>query len=250
MFCRGTYSHQTLLGMVSVFQENRVRIHVKFMFAQKTCKLFPTQTKGKHIIIIPSVCIWKRKPVWFFVFCENRQKILCIQGKQSENMLSPSAWWQHVFWLFPLNTENFLSVFTEYKESNRLSFSDANRWNNYNVFSLCLRGKQFTCFLGKHKLYMYSNPVFLEYRDHPQQCLMRICSSTKHGSNHGLPLIKCSSYFYRSTCSSNQTRQTLLNFLPVRMPKMLMSGSSRKPLRPRWRLIWWISAYAYVPKNH
>jgi hypothetical protein len=64
-----------------------------------------------------------------------------------------------------------LSVFTEYKESNRLSFSDANRWNNYNVFSLCLHGKQFTCFPGKHKCYMYSNPVFLEYRDHPQQCI-------------------------------------------------------------------------------
>ena len=31
----------TLLGMVPVFQENRVRIHVKFVFAWKTCKLFP-----------------------------------------------------------------------------------------------------------------------------------------------------------------------------------------------------------------
>ena len=38
------------------------------------------------------------------------------------------------------------------------------------MFSLCLCGKQFTCFPGKHELYMYSNPVFLEYRDHPQQC--------------------------------------------------------------------------------
>jgi len=38
------------------------------------------------------------------------------------------------------------------------------------MFSLCLRGKQFTCFPGKHELHMYSNPVFLEYRDHPQQC--------------------------------------------------------------------------------
>ena len=47
----------TLLGMVSVFQENRVRIHVKFVFAWKTCKLFPTQTKRKHNKIIPSVCI-------------------------------------------------------------------------------------------------------------------------------------------------------------------------------------------------
>jgi len=65
--------------MVSVFQENRVRIHVKFVFAWKTCKLFPTQTKRKHNKTIPSVCIWKRKPVWFFVFYKNRQKILWIQ---------------------------------------------------------------------------------------------------------------------------------------------------------------------------
>jgi len=43
------------------------------------------------------------------------------------------------------------------------------QWNNFIMFSLCLRGKQFTCFPGKHELYMYSNPVFLEYRDHPQQ---------------------------------------------------------------------------------
>jgi len=140
------------------------------MFARKTCKLFPTQTKGKHIIIIPSVCIRKRKPVWFFVFCENRQKILCIQGKQSENMLSPSAWWQYVFWLFPLNTENFLSVFTEYKESNSFPFLCENRWNNCIMFSLCLRGKQSNCFPGKHELYMFSTSVFLEYRDDPQQC--------------------------------------------------------------------------------
>jgi len=37
------------------------------------------------------------------------------------------------------------------------------------MFSLCLHGKQLDCFPGKHELYMYSNPVFLEYRDHPQQ---------------------------------------------------------------------------------
>ena len=37
------------------------------------------------------------------------------------------------------------------------------------MFSLCLHGKQSNCFPGKHELYMYSNPVFLEYRDHPQQ---------------------------------------------------------------------------------
>jgi len=49
--------HVSLLGMVSVFQENRVRIHVKFMFAWETCKLFPMQTKRKHNKIIPSVCI-------------------------------------------------------------------------------------------------------------------------------------------------------------------------------------------------
>ena len=38
------------------------------------------------------------------------------------------------------------------------------------MFSLCLHGKQSNCFPGKHELYMYSNPVFLEYRDYPQQC--------------------------------------------------------------------------------
>ena len=38
------------------------------------------------------------------------------------------------------------------------------------MFSLCFPGKQSNCFPGKHELYMYSNPVFLEYRDHPQQC--------------------------------------------------------------------------------
>jgi len=31
-----------------------------------------------------------------------------------------------------------------------------NRQNNYNMFSLCLRGKQSTCFLGKHILYMFA----------------------------------------------------------------------------------------------
>jgi len=158
-----------LLGMVSVFQENRVRIHVKFVFAWKTCKLFPMQTKRKHNKIVPSVCIRKRKPIWFFVFYKNRQKILCIQGKQTENTFSPSAWWERVFCLFPLNTENFLSVFVEYKESNSFPFLCENGWNNFIMFSLCLRGKQSNCFPGKHELYMYSNPVFLEYRDHPQQ---------------------------------------------------------------------------------
>ena len=126
----------TLLGMVSVFQENRVRIHVKLMFAWKTVRLFPTQTKRKHNKIIPSVCIWKRKPVWFFVFWKNRQKILCIQGKQRENAFSP---------------------FSEYKESNSFPFLCENGWNNFIMFSLCLRGKQSNCFPGKHELYMYSN---------------------------------------------------------------------------------------------
>ena len=41
--------------MVSVFQENRVRIHVKFVFAWKTVRLFPMQTKRKHNKIILSV---------------------------------------------------------------------------------------------------------------------------------------------------------------------------------------------------
>jgi len=53
----------TLLGMVSVFQENRVRIHVKFVFAWKTVRLFPMQTKRKHNKIIPSVFAQKWKTV-------------------------------------------------------------------------------------------------------------------------------------------------------------------------------------------
>jgi hypothetical protein len=44
-----------LLGIISVFQENRGRKHVKFVFAWKTVRLFPTQTKRKHNTIIPSV---------------------------------------------------------------------------------------------------------------------------------------------------------------------------------------------------
>jgi len=52
------------------------------------------------------------------------------------------------------------------------------------MFSLCLRGKQFTCFPGKHKLYMFSNPVFLEYRDHPQQCMYtRLFLSQRYTQN-------------------------------------------------------------------
>jgi hypothetical protein len=77
--------------MVSVFQENRVRIHVKFVFAWKTVRLFPTQTKRKHNKIIPSVIAQKWKTVWFFVFCINRQKIPWIQG---------------IFCLFMQNTKN------------------------------------------------------------------------------------------------------------------------------------------------
>jgi hypothetical protein len=49
--------------MVSVFQENRVRIHVKFVFAWKTVRLFPMQTKKKHNKIIPSVIAQKWKTV-------------------------------------------------------------------------------------------------------------------------------------------------------------------------------------------
>ena len=52
-----------LLGMVSVFQENRVRIHVKFVFAWKTVRLFPTQTKRKHNKILLSIFAQKWKTV-------------------------------------------------------------------------------------------------------------------------------------------------------------------------------------------
>jgi hypothetical protein len=52
-----------LLGIISVFQEKRGRKHVKFMFAWKTVRLFPTQTKRKHNTIIPSVFTQKWKTV-------------------------------------------------------------------------------------------------------------------------------------------------------------------------------------------
>ena len=77
------------------------------------------------------------------------------------------------------NTENFLSVFVEYKESNSFPFLCENGWNNF--ISLCLRGKQSNCFPGKHELYMYSNPVFLEYRDRPQQCRPSNIDNTRRG---------------------------------------------------------------------
>ena len=47
----------SLLGMVAVFQENSLGKHVKFVFAWKTLKQFPMQTKRKHNKIIPSVCV-------------------------------------------------------------------------------------------------------------------------------------------------------------------------------------------------
>ena len=40
----------------------------------KTCRPFSRQTKGKHVIILLSVCIQNWKTVWFFVFLENRKK--------------------------------------------------------------------------------------------------------------------------------------------------------------------------------
>ena len=55
--------NDTLLGMVTVFQENRFRKHVKSLFAGKTYRLFPRQTKGKHIILLLSICTQKWKYV-------------------------------------------------------------------------------------------------------------------------------------------------------------------------------------------
>ena len=103
--------------------------------------------------------------------------ILCILQKQTKiSLYSGETNRKHILTkclvrtCFPLNTEKFLSVFVEYKESNSFPFLCESGWNNFINFSLCLRGKQSNCFPRKHKLYMYSNPVFLEYRDHPQQC--------------------------------------------------------------------------------
>ena len=56
------------------------------------------------------------------------------------------------------NPAKTLSVSHKYKESNSFSFLYANRQNNYNMFSLCLPGKQSTCFPGKHMLYMFADP--------------------------------------------------------------------------------------------
>ena len=63
-----------LLGMVSVFKENRLRKHVKSVFALKTFRPFPTQTKEKDDKIILSVCIRKGQPVSFIAFHGNKGK--------------------------------------------------------------------------------------------------------------------------------------------------------------------------------
>jgi hypothetical protein len=59
--------------------------------------------------------------------------------------------------------------------------------NNCIMFSFCLCGKQSNCFPGKHKLYMFSTSVFLEYRDDPQQWT-------------GLPILAAPSYMCLANC--------------------------------------------------
>ena len=50
------------------------KVHVFIENTQKTCDLFPRQTNIKHIIILLSVCIQKRKPVSFIVFQGDKEK--------------------------------------------------------------------------------------------------------------------------------------------------------------------------------
>ena len=52
-----------------------------------------------------------------------------------------------------------LTVSHKYNESNSFPFLYANRQNNYNMFSLCLPGKQSTCFPGNTCFkYMFADP--------------------------------------------------------------------------------------------
>ena len=71
----------TLLGMVTVFLENRVRKHVKSVFDWETFRPFPRQTKKKDDKIIQSVCIRKRKPVSFIAFHGNKGKKFILDRK-------------------------------------------------------------------------------------------------------------------------------------------------------------------------
>ena len=120
--------------------------------SQKTCDLFSQKTAGKHVTILPS----KTMANCLCVFQENRQR-----KRQSVSL--GNSWDKDKFFLF---------VSLENNQGNRLPFWDSNRWNNFILFSLCLRGKRFKRFPGKHKLYMFSKAVFLENGDHPQQCHM------------------------------------------------------------------------------
>ena len=117
--------------------------------SQKTCDPFSRKTVRKHVTILPS----KIMANCLCVFQEYRQR-----KRQSVSL--GNSWDKDKF--FP-----FVSL--ENNQGNRLPFSDSNRWNNFILFSLCLRGKRFKRFPGKHKLYTFSKAVFLENGDHPQQ---------------------------------------------------------------------------------
>ena len=117
--------------------------------SQKTCDPFSRKTVRKHVTILPS----KIMANCLCVFQEYRQR-----KRQSVSL--GNSWDKDKF--FP-----FVSL--ENNQGNRLPFSDSNRWNNFILFSRCLRGKWFKCFPGKHILYTFSKAVFLENSDHPQQ---------------------------------------------------------------------------------
>ena len=143
--------------------------------SQKTCDLFSQKTAGKHVTILPS----KTMANCLCVFQENRQR-----KRQSVSL--GNSWDKDKFFLF---------VSLENNQGNRLPFWDSNRWNNFILFSLCLRGKRFKRFPGKHKLYMFSKAVFLENGDHPQQC---------KGKQVDLQNWKCSSMYQRRIFTSDK----------------------------------------------
>ena len=122
--------------------------------SRKTCDLFSWKTTGKHITILPGKTVAN-------VFCVFQEYI----QRKRQRVSQGNSWHKDRFFLF---------VSLENNDRNRLPFSDANRWNNYIMFSLYLPGKRSKCFPGKHKLFMFSKYVSLENSDHPQQC-MKVC---------------------------------------------------------------------------
>ena len=113
----------------------------------------------------------------------------------------------------PSNTLRFSqSVFQKYKEVNRLPFSNANRQNNCNMFSLFLPGKHIGCFPGRQNINMFANCFILgKQTSFPAvidklQGLIPLLQVTKLG-----PAIFPNSvaYCYKSTPSHNMSSHTV-----------------------------------------